>query len=147
MEELIKQQWKPSDRKFFVEYISKFAKGGESAIFEQKILNTNYKCIALQAKETDLIVKNIYKGNYMSFIDLWIDDNYSCLAITGKLIAKIKDYDLFEKYILKYIKKVDCWAGCDCLKLNIKEQDRDKYYNLSCKLIKSDLPFERRLGL
>ncbi len=145
--ELIKDQWTEKDKSSFVQYLNSFSKGEEKAMWEKRILNTSYPCNAVPSVEIDRIVREIHKGNFLSFIELFVHDNYACLEITGKLIAKIKDFETMKTYLLKYIKLVDCWAGTDCLKFNVKAENKDKFFTLSKELTKSKLPFERRLGL
>ena len=145
--ELIRDNWLECDKKGFVEYIQSLSKGTISARFEKNILKTNYECVAVPSKEVDRIVRQIHKGNFLSFIDLWITDNYTCLIIIGKLIAKIKNFELFRVKLLQYLKYVDCWAGCDCLKLNISKNDQEQFFALANELIKSTYPFFRRFGL
>lgn len=145
--DLIKQQWTIEDKTLFIKYLKSFSKGGESIEFEKRILNTNYECVAVPSKDIDRIVNTIYKGNFLSFIDLWINDNNASLVITGKLIARIKDFDVFKVYLKKYLSFVDSWAQTDCLKLKIKENDKQKYFDFSQDLIKSSQTFERRMGI
>lgn len=144
--ELIKTEWKTTDKKEFLDYLLSFSKGERSSLFEQKILNTNYPCIAVPCRVVDKIVSEIYKGNYLSFIELWICDNHTALTITGKLIAKIKDFETFQKYLLKYLELVDGWAGCDSLKLKVKDSDKENYFNLSKSLVNHPNTFFRRFG-
>ncbi len=144
--ELIKEKWTIGHKSEFIKYLNSFSKGEVASSFEKKILNTNYPCIAVSSKHVDEIVKNIYKGNFLSFIDLWICDNHTALIITGKLIARIKDFELFTKYLYKYLDLVDGWAGCDSLKLQVKKEQRGRFFKLSQDLVKSDKTYYRRFG-
>ncbi len=145
--DLVKSNWRESDKEKFVNLIKSLGKGEKSVKFEKNILKTNYECVAVSAKNVDKIVNLIHKGNFLSFIDLWIRDNYTCLLITGKLIAKIKDFNLFKDRLMKYISYVDSWGCCDCLKLSINKNNEEKFFELSNELILSQYPFYRRLGL
>ena len=139
--------WRDDDRAEFVTYVNSLGGGGEKAAFEQKIMNTKYPCIGVPSPDVEKIVREIAKGNYTSFIDLWITDNYTCLVIVGKLIARIKDFSTLKRYLDEYIKLVDCWGGCDCLKFNITKGNGDEFFALARELTKSENPFGRRIGL
>ena len=97
----------------------RITKGKEKSIWEQKIVNTNKKCIAVPSPKLKEIAKEIFKGNFISFIDLWIMDNHSSISIIGYLICKIKDFDLMKKYLDIYSAQIDNWAHCDLLKFKI----------------------------
>ena len=139
--------WRDGDRAEFVAYVNSLGGGREKAAFEQKIMNTKYPCIGVPSPDVEKIVREIAKGNYTSFIDLWITDNYTCLVIVGKLIARIKDFSTLKRYLDEYIKLVDCWGGCDCLKFNITKGNGDEFFALARELTKSENPFGRRIGL
>ena len=68
------------------------------------------------------------------------------MLISGGLLSKIKDFDIYKEYLLRYSKKIDNWALCDTLTFNVKGNE-DKYISLVNELIKSELPFERRIGI
>ena len=104
------------------------------------------KVLAILSKDIKSIIKEIGKGNFISFLDLEIDDSYESLLISGGLLSKIKDFDIYKEYLLRYSKKIDNWALCDTLTFNVKGNE-DKYISLVNELIKSELPFERRIGI
>lgn len=143
---LTRDEWHAGDKADFVAYVNSL--GDEKrARFEQKIMNTSLKCIGVSSSDIDGIVKKITKGNYLSFIDLWITDNYSCLLITGKSIAKIKDFLTFKRYMLSYVDYVDCWGGCDCLRFKASQRDTDDFLAFAKELTQSEKTFARRIGL
>lgn len=145
---LIKDNWTTHDVKDFLKYLYSFSRGEEKSMWEKRIVNTNLKCIAVNSKDVNSIIKQIKKGNYVSFIDTFLPcwDNLTLVHIMGKLICEIKEFDEFKSRLLIYSKKVDNWASCDCLKFRIKGKETE-FLNLSNELIKSNLPFERRIGL
>ncbi|MEA5061082.1 MAG: DNA alkylation repair protein [Erysipelotrichaceae bacterium] len=144
---LVKDNWTKEDRHLFNEYLMSFSKGKEKGEWEKRIVNTSLPCIAVPSPDVKKITKEIHKGNYLSFIDLWIWDNFTDTAIIGGLICLIKDFDLMKKYLLKFVHKADCWATVDLLKFNIKDNNKKQYLELAKELIKDNHPFTRRAGV
>ena len=147
--ELNKEVWTREDVEPFLQYLYSFSKGEEKACWEQRVVNTKIKCIAVPSNMVKEIVKNIKKGNFSQFIDVFFSvwDNLTLVNIIGKLICEIKSFDEFSRYLLKYAEKVDNWASCDCLKFKCNEKNKQKYLNLSKQMLNSSKPFERRIGL
>ena len=110
------------------------------------ILKTDMNVLAIDSKTIKNVSKEIYKGNYISFLNLMIWDYYENTAINGSLIPKIKDFDIMNKYLDIYSSKADNWATCDLLSFDIKGNE-DKYLTLLKKYIKSNKPFVRRIGI
>ena len=142
---LVKDNWTKDDIKPFLAYLNQF-KREEKIDWTKNIINTNMKVLAILSKDIKSIIKEIGKGNFISFLDLEIDDSYESLLISGGLLSKIKDFDIYKEYLLRYSKKIDNWALCDTLTFNVKGNE-DKYISLVNELIKSELPFERRIGI
>ena len=92
------------------------------------------------------IAKDIYKNDFLNFLDLMIWDYYENTIINGYLINKIKDFNTFKHYLDIYSKKVDNWASCDVLKFNVKNNE-ENFFNLSLEYSQSNLPFVRRIGM
>ena len=92
------------------------------------------------------IAKDIYKNDFLNFLDLMIWDYYENTIINGYLINKIKDFNTFKHYLDIYSKKVDNWASCDVLKFNVKNNE-ESFFNLSLEYSQSNLPFVRRIGM
>lgn len=144
---LIKDVWQEKDIIEFEKYLLTFSKGKEKGEWEKRIVNTSLLCIAVPSEKVKEIVKQISKGNFLSFIDFWPWQNYTQSLIVGGLICKIKDFSLFKKYLTVYAQKVDNWANCDCLKFNINNKNKDLFFEFAKELIKSNKPFVKRIGL
>lgn len=145
--ELKRSNWNKDDIAEFEKYLLKFSKGEEKRAFEKRIVNTNLDCIAVPCTEVNRIIKEISKGNFEDYINLWIWNNFTETSIQGKLICKVKDFNKFSNYLKIYANKADNWATCDCLRFNITEKNKEDYYNLAMELIKSEKPFVKRTGL
>lgn len=144
---LVKEHWTEKDGELFESYLLSFSKGEKSAEFEKRIVNTNLECIAVPSAIVDKIIKEIYKGNFEEFINLWLWNNYTETSIIGKLISKIKNFDTLKKYLTIYANKADNWATCDCLKLKVQDKNKEEFYSYSLELLKSKKPFVKRVGL
>jgi len=143
--ELIKSNWTKEDGIEFIKYLESF-KREEKIKWTKNIVNTKMKVLAIKSPEINEIAKQIKKGNFLSFLDLNLNNYYENTLINGNLIASIKDFELMKKYLDSYSKKIDNWASCDTLKFNIKNNE-ENFMNLSYEYIKSDLPFVRRIGI
>lgn len=145
--QLTKSEWSKSDTSEFLEYLYSFSKGKEKGEWERRIVSTFLPCIAIPSTEVDRIAKEIYKGNYLSFLDLWIWQNHSCTLIFGKILSKIKDFDTLIKYLIPYSEKADNWSTIDCLKFNFSNNNINKFLALSKELAQSKYTFSRRLAV
>ena len=95
---LTKERWTNEDIEPFLELLKVSSKGEEKGIWEQRIVNTKLPCLAVPSTEIDKISKQIFKGNYISFLDLWIWNNHSATLVFGKILSKIKNFDLLKVY-------------------------------------------------
>lgn len=143
--ELVKNRWTKEDGKEFIKYLESL-KRAEKVEWTKNIVNTNMEVLAIKSSEINLIVKQIKKGDFLSFLDLDLNNYHENTLINGNLIVSIKDFDVMRKYLDNYSKKVDNWASCDTLKFNVKGNE-ENFMNLSKEYIKSDLPFVRRIGM
>lgn len=144
---LIKEEWSEKNIIPFLNYLNTLSKGEEKSSWEQRIVNTKLSCIAIPSTEIDRISKLIFKGNYKSFLDLWIWNNHSATLIFGKILNKIKDFKILKKYLIPYSQKADNWSTIDCLKFKFTSENIPKFLNLSKQLISSKYTFSRRLAL
>lgn len=145
--DLIKDKWSKNDIKPFLEYIKSFSKGDEKGKWEQRIVNTKLPCIAVPSTEIDRIAKQIFKGNYISFLNLWIWNNHSTTLVFGKILNKIKDFEVLRNYLVPYSEKADNWSTIDCLKFNFTKNNANDFIRLATNLIQSNHTFARRLSL
>lgn len=145
--ELIREHWTKKDIEEYQKYLKSFSKGEEKSAWEQRIVNTKMSCIAVPSPIVHDFSKKISKGNFMEFINFWPWENFTNTTILGYLICQIKEWDTFRKYLLKYADCADNWATCDTLKFKINENNKEKFFKLSQKLIKSSKTFVKRIGI
>ena len=145
---LVKDNWTKDDIKPFLDYLNQF-KREEKIDWTRNIINTNMKVLAILSKDIKSIIKEIGKGNFISFLDLEIDDSYESLLISGGLLSKIKDFDIYKEYLLRYSKKIDNWALCDtyCNSIKIVKKYEEKYFKEALKMSLNKDEFISRIGL
>ena len=144
---LTREQWTNENTKPFLEYLNSLSKGEEKGTWEQRIVNTKLPCIAVPSTEIDKIAREIFKGNYISFLNLWIWKNHSATLVFGKILNKIKNFDTLKSFLIPYSEKADNWSTIDCLKFHFKNENIDNFISLSKQLISSKHTFSRRLSL
>lgn len=143
--ELIKDNWKKNDMNEFQDYLKEL-KNVDRIKWTTNLLKTELPVLAIKTPEIKKIANQIYRGNYLEFLDFMIWEYYENTAINGFLITKIKDFDTMKKYLDIYSIKADNWATCDLLSFNIKDNEK-KYFDLVLEYIKSAKPFVRRIGM
>lgn len=145
--DLIKEKWKHSDIPQYLKYIESLSKGKDKGIWEQRIVNTHLPCLAVPSTEVDKIAKQIFRGNYISYLNLWLWRNHTLTLIFGKILNQIKDFDILKKYIVPYSEKADNWSTIDSLKFKFTKENIPRFIDLSRTLILSSHTFSRRLSL
>ena len=145
--ELSQAKWTKELGKEFLKYLEEFKRNPEKQKWEQNIINTKYKCLAILSKDIKDITRKIAKGNFLSFLDLQLYNNFPVITIMGNLICKIKDFDIMKHYLDLYSNKVDNWANCDQLKFKITDSNKQDFLNLVDEYILSPLPFRRRIAI
>lgn len=145
--ELVKEHWQEKHKKEFQNYLKSLSKGKEKSDWEQRIVNTKLPCLAVSSVDVDKIVSKISKGNFLSFINLWIWEYHSNTLINGKLICKIKDFNTLKQYLIRYAKQADNWSTIDCLKFKFTKENENDFMKFSTELLRYNETFARRLGV
>lgn len=143
--ELVRYNWTKENGREFVKYLETF-KRPEKIDWTKNSINTNLPVLAIKSPKIIKITKEIRKGNYLSFLDLALNDYYENTAINGNLISGIKDFEVMKRYLEVYSKRADNWATCDLLKFNVKNYE-SQFFDLACEYSKSELTFVRRIGM
>lgn len=144
--ELTKTKWYESDRLIFLTCLNSFQQK-EKETWSRNILNTKLELLCIPTKTIYQIATEIYKGHYQSFLELKIFNNYESIAIYGKILSLIKDFDEMLFYLNPYIYVMENWAHVDLLSFHINPSNKEKFLELSYEYLKSDQTFIRRLGL
>lgn len=144
---LIKEKWTNEDKIDFQNFLKEQANTKQKCEWTQRIVNTKLPCLAIPSKEISEIALKISKGNFLSFIDLWLWENHENTIILGSLICKHKDFEQTKHYLTKYSLMADNWSTIDGIKFKFSNENKSKYINFAKQLSKSDHPFQRRLSL
>ena len=115
---LKKEYWTNQDYIEFTDYLKhianiKYKQFSEKIIFDNTILGINIPTLIKIANE-------IYKGNYIEFLEISKNDTYEEKLIYALVISNIKDYNVVICYINKYKYKINNWALCDILCSHLK---------------------------
>ncbi len=145
--ELNRNEWNKTDVAEFLSYLALLGRGKEKGAWEKRIVNTALPCIAVPSCEVDRMAREIFKGNYAAFLDLWIWENHTATLVFGKIISKIKNFSEQVKYLVPYSEKADNWSTIDTLKFRFASGNIADYLGLSKKLLCSNFTFSRRLAL
>lgn len=145
MDNLIKNEWNSVNIEEFYMLLESL-KNSDKVDWTKNIVNTKKDCLAIPSKTLKDISKAIFKGNYISFLDIMPNKNHESLIIDAYLISKLKDFDTQIKYILKLAKYIDSWSVVDTLKFNIKNHE-DDYLLFAKKIASHKQPFYRRIGV
>lgn len=144
--ELIKTIWQPNNKKQFLNYLLTL-KNPQRVDFFTRVINTRLPVLAIPTPQIKKIATEIARGNFLSFLNLNINDYYETVLLNGLLICKIKDFQQLKTRLIAYAEQIDNWACCDLLNFNINRNNEQAFFNLSKQMFASDFPFERRVGV
>lgn len=144
--ELTKEVWTKTDGEEFQKFLIGYGRP-EKVEWTKNIINTQMPVLAVLSPNIKDITKKIAKGNFVSFLDLWLWDYFENTSINGGLIVKIKDFDTMKSFLLPYCERADNWATCDLLSFGINDDNEKQFWDLSLELIGSAKPFVRRIGI
>ena len=118
--------------------------------FNSKLIPvTNNKIIGIRIPTLREISKTIYKDNYEEFLNIVKSDYMEEILIEGFVIGLIKEENIADKYIKRFLPKVDNWCVCDtvCSSFKIVRKNSEKYFNYFTKNIDFNEPFQIRVSL
>ena len=145
MDNLIINRWTQSDVETLNKYLYSI-RVEEKINWQKNIVNTNMNVLAIKLPILKNIAKVIFKGDYISFLDLMPHKYFENCIIDAFIISLIKDFKLQKKYINKLSKYIDNWSVVDTIKFNIKNNE-ERYINYAKSLLGSAKPFSRRIGV
>lgn len=119
----------------------------EKEEWTRNIIRTSQPMYVVKTADLKRIAKVILNGNYLSYLETENFEHYENTIIFAKVLSKVKDFDLFTKYLYKYIPYIDNWASCDALDFDIKDAEMDRYYKLAQNLIFDTRTYARRIGV
>lgn len=142
---LIIDNWNNEEINSFDKYLYSLRRE-EKIDWTRNIVNTKMDLLAILLPDLKKMAKDIYKGNYISYLELMPHRYFESLITDAFLISLIKDYKIQIKYINKLSKYIDSWSVTDTLKFSIKNNE-DEYLEYAKELLKSKEPYKRRIGV
>lgn len=142
---LIIDNWNNEEINSFDNYLYSLRRE-EKIDWTRNIVNTKMDLLAIILPDLKKMAKEIYKGNYISYLELMPHRYFESLITDAFLISLIKDYKIQIKYINKLSKYIDSWSVTDTLKFSIKNNE-DEYLDYAKDLLKSKEPYTRRIGV
>lgn len=149
MEVLENNIWNKKKYKEFIKYLISLQDKQYKEFHSSLVLNSKYKMIGIRVPIMRDIAKKIAKGNLEEFLKYAQNNYYEEVMIQGLVISHIKDEEIFYKYFLEYINKIDNWALCDsfCNSIKIVRKYKEKYFKIAIDLAKNEEEFRGRIGL
>ncbi len=144
--ELNRLQWTEADKPRFLSYLETFRQSSKEA-WARSILNTTLDVLCVPSKTIDAIIKDIRKGDFLSFLDLMIFDHYEAIVIYGKIMSGITDFDVMTKYLNRYLDTMENWAHVDVLSFQIRKDNQAQFIHLVDHYLLDQRLFVRRLAL
>lgn len=141
-------KWNEKEYQEFIIYLKSISEVGYKE-FHSKLTITKYEILGIRLPKLRAISKEISKGDYKSFLRVVGSTYYEEVMIKLLVISLIKDKDEVMNYFWNAVKLIDNWALCDtfCNSLKIVEKNKDYFFKVVNKLLKSKYPFEIRVGL
>lgn len=143
---LTKENWNNDDYKNLVIYLNENS-NLKYKEFSEKIIVDN-TLIGIRTPILKSISKEIYKGNYKSFLEVSSPKTYEEKLIYGLVLGNIKEFNEETiKYVNNYSKMINNWALCDlfCSNLKFVKKNKDKVLKYILKSIKKKNIWIRRM--
>ncbi len=126
-------------------------KGNEfSRGWEKRIVCTNLPTMSIKTAVVNEIVKEILRGDYKSFLDLFLLNNHTETIIFAKVLsgamAKAGGVKEYKDLLYKFCASVDNWASIDGIKFCVNDKNKDEFWDLAREYVKDDKTFVRRAG-
>ena len=138
------------DKKTYNEFINYLIslKDEKYKNFHSKIVDTKYEIIGVRVPLMKNIAKLISKTNVEEYFKYVGNKYYEEVFIFGIVLSKSCE-DILDKYLLKYIDKIDNWALCDSFvsSLKIVNKKTGKYWIYFTNLIDLKKEFQTRVSI
>ncbi|VEU79655.1 DNA alkylation repair protein [Haploplasma axanthum] len=120
----------------------------EKIEWTKKIVNTDYKVLAIPTPILNKLAKEMSKTNFKDYLDLKSFDNHEMTVVYGVLIGYLKSFEEFKKYLDILVYKIDNWATCDLIPFkNFLDTNKEELFQLGLYYANKEEPFLKRVGL
>ena len=140
--------WNKENYNLFINYLISI-KDSKYEEFNHKIIITKYPMLGIKIPKLRSISKEIFKGDYKSFLNIITDNYYELVLIKGLIISYLKDLNELNIYFNSYLDLIDNWALCDtfCNSLKIVNNNKEYFLNIINNLVNSKKEYYIRVGL
>ena len=137
------------NQKEYKDYINNLFKNKdeEYAKFSRNVVKSNYELVGIRTPILQKEAKALAK-DYASFLKYAKFNSYEEAMLYGLVVANIKDYSEYRKYLDLYIPAIDSWGLVDsCIaKSKIIGKNLEENFDYIKELTKSNSEFESRIG-
>lgn len=145
-----KSNWTKKEYNELLEYLNN-SSDEKYKIFTQKLIPNieAEKFIGIRIPYLRKIAKEISKGNYIEFLNINKNYYFEETMLEGLVIGNINNSLIAEKYIKRFIPKINNWSICDsfCNSLKIVNTNKEYYLNFFKKYINKNNEYETRCAL
>jgi len=137
-----------ADYDSFINYLNKISEP-EYKSFSEKLTNGKYSMLGVRVPLLRAVAKEIYKTDYKCYLNACRFMYYEDTIIFGFVVAQIKDYSEFIRYLPEYIDKIDSWSLCDSVAMSPKtvKKNKNEFLEFLKPYIDSDKEFYVRFAL
>ncbi len=141
--------WNKNNYNKFIKELKSIKDDNYKAFNSKLIPDTNNKIIGVRIPILRSIAKKIYKTDYIKFLELVNNKYMEEVLIEGFLIGNIKDEEIADKYIIRFLPKIDNWCVCDtfCNSLKIVNSNKEKYFDFFTNKIDINKAFSVRTSI
>lgn len=145
--EIEKIEWNEENYKKFLNYLRSLS-DEKYKKFHSGIVNTKLDIIGIRVPIMREIAKKILKTNIKDFFKVVKSNYYEEVFIEGLVLSNSNE-ELIDKYLLKFISKVDSWGICDsfCSNMKIINKKMGKYWIYFTSMIDLNNEFQTRVSI
>lgn len=144
--ELIRERWTQGDYDNFREYLKSLT-DEKNREFSMRLIPDTDDIYGIRIPMLRKIAKDIYKGNFIEFLNCEKTNFHEEIIIEGLVAAQIKcGYDEMLGYMKNFAKKIYNWAICDTVSFKNMKNYLDLFIDDVQYFIYSKNPWEVRFG-
>ena len=145
--EIEKIKWNEENYKEFLKY-SISLKDDSYKEFNSGIVNTKLEIIGIRVPIMRKIAKSILNTDIEDYIKYVGNKYYEEVFIEGLVISGSSE-EILDKYLVKFIEKVDNWGICDsfCSNMKIINKKIGKYWIYFTSMIDLEKEFQTRISI
>jgi len=140
--------WDKNDLENFYKFLLTYKEGSNRIERSKTIVNTSMPILGIYMKEINEVAKLIMSSNYNKYLENINFKYYEETLIYGKVLNKIKDENLFFKYLDNFVLTIDNWSTVDNIKFNnMYKKNKKMLFEVALKYLNFKEPFVRRTAI